>query len=776
MSLFQTDPRRGIAVLNRLLNHAARARARTLAGLGDPWGHASQADVDRYSVELRLTRQVRSYVGDDHVWRWYRGTGVGPYPCMSALQALERYCDPLLSSKVVSPEWLVALLLDGCESLAMPGLVVGLLVRHIESAGSLLDSFFAEPMVWHLEFVRVTAESGGLAASSEGLTNPERRSWSLREAAMWLTIQADSERADELRAVGEQLVERAIEFAAAERGDDARSGQESEHVTVVRGWASALDRSAYNARAAGDRVVIEVSPPQDVQAALAPDNEDLRRGNEALRVQMRYFRAAAPRRADAPPPTAEEPAEDLLVAQHLVADPPERSAVGVAEMAAAIAAYALQAQLSGEIELDEQVRRFVVGVILEVAEHAGTPDPFEFEGSLFEMGADRAAARSLPWLLLPGAAPLRALAAADSDEADQHVVAAGLRLARATAMETRLYLARGLDVVWRTPCQTEGECHHRRGLQLAVESMRDCVLGEWAESRRQIESLADPVVETLAAVPDIDIYVAKLDAAIRAFGVAAVSDNCILTEARQLLIELLRAQRRGFAAHDENYDDRGSSALVAARALLALAGAGEEQPLREHIAAYADRSSYLSSLLRALAAAAEETEQAAQTARKLWPAIIEQVLHLNASGHQLLSDPYYGDQSLAALAPTTTADIEFLYREVAAEATGWRDPLGWQKALDAWIPVAAGQPNCIDSFIAMVRDLPLEQQLSFALPRVATLVDGDVQAAANRSDFLAEWLKELRAGELDTDSLATWQRLTDALVVAGNRTLAPYSQ
>ena len=36
---------------------------------------------------------------------------------------------------------IVAVLLDGCENLAMPGLAVGLLVRHLENAGRLLDRY-----------------------------------------------------------------------------------------------------------------------------------------------------------------------------------------------------------------------------------------------------------------------------------------------------------------------------------------------------------------------------------------------------------------------------------------------------------------------------------------------------------------------------------------------------------------------------------------------------------------------------------------------------------
>ena len=101
---------------------------------------------------------------------------------------------------------MVSILLDGCESLAMVSLVVGLLVRHLEDADHLLDPYLTEPLIWHHEFARVVNETGGLAAGSEGLVAPERRNWSLREAAMFMVVRANDERAAELRALGETLV------------------------------------------------------------------------------------------------------------------------------------------------------------------------------------------------------------------------------------------------------------------------------------------------------------------------------------------------------------------------------------------------------------------------------------------------------------------------------------------------------------------------------------------------------------------------------------------
>ena len=70
------------------LNHAAETRVRTLAGLHQFAGAVDEAELNSYRVELEITGARQEYVGDPHVWCWYRGTAVGPYPCISALQAL----------------------------------------------------------------------------------------------------------------------------------------------------------------------------------------------------------------------------------------------------------------------------------------------------------------------------------------------------------------------------------------------------------------------------------------------------------------------------------------------------------------------------------------------------------------------------------------------------------------------------------------------------------------------------------------------------------------
>ncbi len=169
LTLFRADFIDGVGCLNRMLNHAARIRVKFM-GRHDPTD-----TTDGLSLELNLTGSPRLYIGDAHVWLWYRGTGVGPYPCMSALQALEVVGDELIERGRLTPDMLAQFLLADCENLAMPALVYGMLVRHLGRGTAAIDPFLAEPAVWHLEFNRVTSEHSRLAARGHP--------WLLRTAA-----------------------------------------------------------------------------------------------------------------------------------------------------------------------------------------------------------------------------------------------------------------------------------------------------------------------------------------------------------------------------------------------------------------------------------------------------------------------------------------------------------------------------------------------------------------------------------------------------------------
>jgi hypothetical protein len=750
LALFQSDFRSGVSMLNRLLNHATRTRARALRGLLADTHPGAAPD---YRFEFDLTGEPHTYLGDDHVWRWYRGTGSGPYPCMSALQALERVCDQLLADEAVTLPELVALFLEDCENLAMPGLVAGLLVRHIERAGDLLDPFLADPAIWQLETRRMVTEQSslGLTADSTGLVNPERRRWTFRETATAMTAFASPDRAEALRAVGERLIARAQERS---------SGDNPEYVAMVQIWAATLDQATYQVTTRDGQTYLGPTPPQDAQQALASGNADLQRGNELTQLQFKYLAVGKPWHSPGPPPDGPDVEADLERARSFLVDPPEQSAVPARDVAAVVASYALAGLAAGEFDLDARSRAFAVEVVLSIIETLGPADPQNTHRPSSDMDADRQIARVLPAMLAAGATQTDG-----GDDAHPRVVAAGRRLAQSSATETRIGLAIALDDVWRHPCTASGDCWHRDALGWVIESMRDCVLGPWGQhGQRTIERLGDPVVEALAAVPARDVYVGRLDAGLRALGAAATSGCCVADEARALVLEALTANRRGTLAHEKTYDTYGTHARMAGRTLLALAADGEAEPLWQHLDAFADRPSDLNSLLRGLTGLAAQSEKAGAAARALWPRVVERVLSSAGPDREHFADGLSGSLALTALLPSP------------GDPVAWTDPIGWTTTVDVWIAAAAGTQHCADAFIGFIAALPTEQQATFGVPRIARLVSFDPKHASHQSRVVGAWLVEIQDAAMATGVGQIWQQVVDDLVVAGNSELSAFSE
>ena len=656
--LFQTDLPNGVAVLNRLLNHAACIRARTLARLHRTGPPPQADDVGPYHTELTITGTRQVYIGDEHVWRWYRGTAVGPYPCFSALQALERVCDQHIKRDFPIAR-LLAILLRGCRNLAMVGLVVGLLTRHLENSGRSLDPFLVEPFIWRQEFARIVHEGRMFAADSEGLVGSERRSWSLRNAAMFMVLNADDDRVAELRELGTQLVSNARRhFESTRSAESPRlvvnvDDSVSQEFAAVRAWASCLDRATYRVWKGSDGLYVQPAPPEDVAQELEHGKQHRESVQQAAGLVIRY--GVRPGRAGSQAIDREQLAADLALARTLFDDARSPTADGSWDAPALVAAAALEARLVNGIDVPMDALSFAADTLLVTAEYEGPSRPFDCDVTFFEDGADRSAARALPLLLLPVATALRTVAGRENKARTfDRAARACLRLGRAVPNEVRLHLARGLDPVWHTPCAEVGPCHHELGLQIATETMRDCVLGSWDPDigGRRLAELEEPLGHSIANVDGDSILPSRLDPAIRALAPASIADICVSVPARALLSVFLAAQRRALlGGQRDDRDPRGSHTFVSARALLTLAENGDDGAIYEHVAAYADSSALLGTLLRTLSAAAEETPTRARTAGRIWPGLMHHVLASGLKQKALFGDHHYGARTLAALIP-----------------------------------------------------------------------------------------------------------------------------
>lgn len=814
MVLFQTDFRNGVAVLNRLLNHAALIRARTpgepfqwLPPLDNEAVAASQEEATAAAqIELSITGTCHRYIGDAEVWCWYRGTGMGPHPCVSALHALERICDRLIEAGTPVGH-VVSALLDGCNNLAMVGLIVSILVRHFNDAGDLLDPYLAEPGIWEFEFQRVVAEKSGFTADSDGIVAPERRSWSFREIAMQMALQADDERAYELRELGERLVENARRLIESARDDavpDDIDDSFKTELAIVRGWASGLDRDRYRYFEGSDSLYVQAVPPEEVTEALRSSDEEMQRAHEHFRLMNRYLIRRAREHEDAI--RTEELAVDIAAARELLENPPSLSTDQRWDTPAMVAAAALEAHLLRGVALPSDALAFAAETVLRIGEGEAWPRSDEIETAYFEQGADRSAARAVPLLLLPVAAQLRidmdgrhgritrrpswrrrafqrsaAVDDIDGDATLRRARAAAIGLARTEVYEVRLHLARGLDHLWESRCAEGGTCQHEAGILLATETMRDCVLGGWdpKTGRRGTVMLEEPVTESLASVAGDSINSFRLDAAIRALAPAVTADICVSTRARARLMSLLAAHGRSLLSKTRGRadpDPRGTHSLVAARALLMLAEDGDGEAIDALIADYANCSALLANLFRALSATAEEIANRAATARQIWPIVVRRVLNLANSGYTPFEDHHYGAMALAALIPNAANEVAYLYHEVQDQPIKWWDPLALRPEVEAWLEVAAGNPICVDQLIIFLGTISPEDQARIGLPWVATLVLADPVRVARESWMLSDWLIEMRPGAADVGLEAEWQQVVDALVVAGVHRLAPYSE
>ncbi|MBL0888562.1 hypothetical protein [Myceligenerans indicum] len=759
--LLREVPHETISLIDRMLDHAAQHRAdrRARSGGGEDTARPPGIDIDLPDLG------PRRFFGDDQMWGWYRGLGGGPYPCMSALLALERYLDFVHKEAGIETGVLVDLVLRACDSIAVAGLVVGFLTRRPDKAGEILDPFLAVPDVWSLEMGRIVGERANgqvRDASADTLTGSDRRRNSPQDivAAMVLEAREDEVRRQALVQVGDQLVENARHGTDV----DARS---SEYVAMVEGWAAGFRIENYRGSSDEDGYVIAVERPTPVEEALASRTAEIQASRVLYQLQSRY--ASASGMPEEGPGASLR--EDIATARSTVSNGFPAGFFRPEDSIASVAAAALRAHALDQAEIDDADLRWAADTVLTAAERPRV-DILSNHATIYPMGADRTAAAVVPLLLTE---PFEALEL-DATRLNHCLGALG----RSLFDEVRMAYARGCDALWQVPCNVDeqtGVCvRHEPAWQAALASLADCRRAPRNEESLHLEPnpLPPPYDQTLPAVRAADLLVNRLRMPILC-AAAAGNTECIPSAAHELSPVLWDAYRRGV-----NRQGRGGGGYTEAmgheaiaRALIELTLAGDSGPLESHLRTFAGNPYALQPMLDGFARNFTYDERLRESLPQFWNLVLRTVLDAIDAGADLQGERgTWFDWAVAALLPTPTPrssdpDIDGTLQR--AEQT-WMRPEALGDLADRWLALAAGEARAVDAVTRLARCAPLSWQATAGLDWIERTIDGKYEQVSNGFYYFWDWIRTLRgSGALTGAARDRFHRIVDGLASGGDR-------
>ena len=756
-ALLRARPLEALAFVNRMLDHAARYRVQSLEGLvGDGSASALEVDLPRFG------RQALE--GDSHTWSWYRGTAVGPYPCTSALLAVERAVDAWYEAGV-SLEVIVHRLLEDCNNLAMLGLVVGFLVRHLKDVTTELDAFLVQPPIWELEFGRMVGEHSGLRAQREEaeVHGHDMRMYSFADVGSTLTVRAmldgDQGRMAALEELADQLVTNA-------------TGEDGSVDPTVHVWASNLRASQFEATALDDgRVALQAKAPPEAAAAQASRRAELELGNEGWRLLNSYGRDTERRPAD-----LSRLVEDVAVARQIAQSPPAALGRSALDAAVAVAATALVAHGDGRVTLSfedvEWAANCVIGALVPLSEEG-----LDFSASFYTSGADRSSAAALPSLLLP---PFNE----ESDEGgfshdDLEVVKEALcDCATSENDEVRRTFGAAMAPVWEAPCREllEGQCRHEIALEAVEKGLRGCRLGPWSNQRRNPLVIAGDLATELDTVDGEDLLLERLTGPVVALSAAAVSNTCVTDHARAHLEVALGAQRRALVDWSAGrYSLRDEGQVPVVRALVDLCARGQTSRIVEHALALMDDPAALWLFLRLLAQVATYDPERRVVVFGTWTELAHAVIGELARGRVLgRAKPSKGafrrSDAMAALVlrpqlMISDPDPDGTLTEAAAH---WLPLANMRSTIEEWLPMVSGSVEALDSLLGYLGTLPYDKQIDPGLTWVTEIVSEDYGRFAGRTFHAPRWFTELRSHVHGDDAVRLFRSAVDGFVNAGD--------
>jgi hypothetical protein len=759
--LLNTIPREAISFINRTLDHAARVRVEKTYGITDK----AQDAAEPSGIEMDVAGiGMRRYVGDGHVWAWYRGSSVGPYPCMSALLALERFIDHMLESWDIPVQTILELLLRDCHNLAVPGLLVGFLTRHPDKAADLLDAFLEHPQIWHLETSRVVGEHFHVRdADADKLTGADRRSHTPHQTVAAMVINArvngDERRLAQLGRVGTHLVDNAKAALTGAPGD-------AEYIAMIEGWAAGFRFDNYRASSTPDGVLIEFERPAEIEQILAPGNQELQTVNLMYMLQNRYGRY----NDDPEKWPVEHLEEDLVIARRI--DDEEavpQNFYGPENALVAVAAAAVHAQAMGRVVLDPSNLAWAAHAVLWAGENPQI-DGMDYSGSMFSMGADRAAAASVPLLLL---GPF------DDLGLDRQQVESCLRsLGTSVFDEVRANYVKGTQPVWAAPCDIDADTNrcrrHAPAWAAAIASLNDSRLGAWDQSgqRRESDPLPPPFHQSLQLVADDDLLVNRLRMPLACM-IDARNVECLQREVAELWAPLWDAHRRGLAHWwTQGYDHHAHiTHEPIARRMIEVALDGSRDIIRLHIETLAANSNALHLLFDGFAAVFTYEEGLRMRLADFWPWALKIALDAIGDGTELRSERHWFGYMAAALLPTPSPRSGD--PDIAGTLSGCREAWIQAAALgdlpERWLRIARGQPKAVDAVVKFANGTTPEWQTTIALTWIDSIIDDRFDLIANHLWHLEEWLTDLRsAGAIVGEAKSHYHRIVDGLAAAGD--------
>ncbi|MBN9123054.1 MAG: hypothetical protein J0I06_28600, partial [Planctomycetes bacterium] len=155
LSLLRHDEDEGIRLVHGLTNRATevwRTSMQTEGMLGTPLTPAPLA--------LQLPSGEKTFWGDEHVYRWHRGTSVGPPAVVSSLMALEMWLEEQLESGRDAEE-LFAKVLAGSDSVAVLGVCASVSVFAPDRCLAAVLPLLSHPRLWRMDVARRANEAPG---------------------------------------------------------------------------------------------------------------------------------------------------------------------------------------------------------------------------------------------------------------------------------------------------------------------------------------------------------------------------------------------------------------------------------------------------------------------------------------------------------------------------------------------------------------------------------------------------------------------------------------